>query len=333
MGASTASAILIWPQQIGDRCAATGVAPAQSAILDNNDLVHSDLQFLAPPETPSVITGWKVTTSPGVGPTPQQIVAIRQVGEGGEDQLIGESAVETAVFGAANEFPTRIPVPEYAQIGLRGPGGALVCAEQSMQLAGLVADPWAIGESRPVKVESDTGVPVIATLEPDRDGDGYGDLTQDQCVEQPAIHTACPFVRLMPKTTVFRRGILLELSTGDPTKVEVSGQVAWGYRPRGGGPHKRLVVGLDASSQEVGAGATVQFWVPLPEPVTRRLAKLSRKEKLKAHLTVVATDVVGHQTRRELNVQLSGWVKRKEARTTRTSRSQSAAPAAATLRR
>jgi hypothetical protein len=29
------------------------------------------------------------------------------------------------VGGAANEFLTRIPVPEYGQIGLRGPSGAV----------------------------------------------------------------------------------------------------------------------------------------------------------------------------------------------------------------
>jgi hypothetical protein len=309
LGASPASAILTWPQQIGDRCAATGAA-GQTAIVLNNSLSGADLSIAAPPENASVITHWEVDAPAGIGPIAEQLVAFRQVGsEGSEDQLIGETAMETVVGGAANEFSTRIPVPEYARIGLRGPAGALICAEP-LHLAGLATDTWANGEARPVQVEVNTGVPVIATLEPDRDNDGYGDETQDQCPGQPLLHTACPFVRLVPVAKAFRRGILVEVSTGDPTKVEVTGQVGWGYRPRGGGRNKRLIVGLSGGAQEVGSGATVPFWMPLPKTVLGRLAKLTSKEKLKAHVAVVATDVVGHQTHRAIVVRLPGWAKR-----------------------
>jgi hypothetical protein len=317
LGASPASAILTWPQQMGDRCAATGAA-GQTAIILNNSLSGADLPIAAPPETASVITHWTVDAPAGIGPIAEQLVAFRQVGpEGSEDQPIGESALETVVGGAANEFSTRIPVPEYARIGLRGPAGALICAAEPLHLAGLATDTWATGEARPVQVEVNTGVPVLATLEPDRDHDGYGDETQDECPEQPLVHTACPFVRLVPTAKAFRRGILVEVSTGDPTKVEVSGQVGWGYRPRDGGPRKQLIVGLSSAAQEVGAGATVPFWLPLPKTVLGRLAKLTPKEKLKAHLSIVATDVVGHQTNRAMGVRLPGRAKRRPARPSR----------------
>lgn len=319
LGASSAAAVLNWPQHAGDGCVATGTTTAQTAIaLSNNDrtLPYPEVSSNAPDESGSVITRWKVNAPAGVGPIAEQLVATH--GTFGEElQLIGESSVETVVSGAANEFLTRIPVPPDAQIGLRGPDGALVCDGAPLHAAMLVPDAWALGESRHLTIEDDTGVPVVATLEPDRDGDGYGDETQDQCLEQPLLHTACPFVRLRPNAKVYRRGILVEVSTGDPTKVEVTGQVGWGYQPRGGGPHKRLVVGLSGGAQEVGAGATVPFWMPLPAPVLQRLARLTSKEKLKAHLAIVATDVVGHQTNRAMGVRLPGWAKPHPPRSSR----------------
>lgn len=303
----------VGPPDFGDRCTATRVAaPGSTAILFGNGLNEVEFPSHPPPEVPKVVTRWKVAAAPGLGPTPQQLVAFKEIGIEGEqvqEVQAGESALETVVGGGSNEFATRIPVPEYSDIGLRGPAGALVCDDQPGHVAGLAIVPWANGEVHDVKIEYNTGVPVIATVEPDRDGDGYGDATQDGCLEQPAVHTACPFVHLTPKAKAFKRGIALEVSTGDPTRVEVAGQVGWGYRPRGGGPNRRLVFGLPGGAQEVGKDATVGFWLPLPRQVIERLRRLPPKEKLKAHVTVVATDIIGHQTIRELTIRLPGWAK------------------------
>jgi hypothetical protein len=303
-GAASASGA----QQMGDPCAATGTSTAPTAIVLNNNMSGAALSVNAPPETPVVITKWKVNAPAGLGAVREQLLAFKQVEEEA-DQLVGESSLETVVGGAANEFTTRIPIPEYGHIGLRGPNGALLCSAP-MHLAGTVSEPWAVGETRRFIVSVGIGVPVLATVEPDRDHDGYGDETQDGCPEQPLLHTACPVVRLMPVAKVYRRGVLVDVSTGDPTKVEVSGQVAWGYRPKPGAPSKRLVVGLSGGAQEVGQNAVVPFWVPLPKSVQRRLAKLTSKEKLKATLTIVATDITGHQTTRALGVRLPGYLKR-----------------------
>jgi hypothetical protein len=291
----------------GDPCAATGTSTAPTAIVLINNLSGLALPVDAVPETPWVITKWKVNAPAGIGAIPQQLIVTHQAGEEA-DQLVGESTVETVVGGTANEFLTRLPIPEYGHIGLRGPGGALVCDEH-LHLAGLVTEPWAVGESRHFKVEVNLGVPVIATLEPDRDHDGYGDETQDGCPGQPLVQTACPFIRLVPTAKVFRRGILVEVSTGDPAKVEVSGQVAWGYRQRRFAPPRRLIVGLSGGAQEVALNATVPFWVLLPKSVVRRLGKLTVKEKLNVHLKVVATNVIGGQTARQLGVRLPGYLK------------------------
>lgn len=308
-GASTASAILTWPQHVGDPCTANTVSTSQTAIALQNHLFNVppyEIATNAPPETPSVITSWAVEGGAGMIPIQEKLVAFRASSET-EYQVVGESSLETVAEGK-NEFLTRVPVPEYAVVGLSGPNGALICANAERSVTGLIAGPWSSGESRPFKFEVDTGVPVIAKLEPDRDSDHYGDETQDQCLEQPLLHTPCPFVRLRPEAKAFRRGILVEVTTGDPTQVEVSGQVAWGYRPGGGGPARRLIAGLSADAQPVAA-ATVGFWLPLPSSVIGRLGKLTSKERLNAHLMVVATDVIGHVTTRKMGVRLPGYLK------------------------
>jgi hypothetical protein len=311
LGAPTASA---QSAVFGDSCVANRIEAEATAFIDNNGMNGALLASRALPEHAWVITRWKVAAPAGLGPTPQQLAAFKEVGSEADplqNQLIGESATETVAGGAANEFSTRIPVPELAEIGLRGPAGALVCGGEPNPVSGVALGAWALGETRHYAIEVNLGVPVVATIEPDRDGDGYGDETQDGCPSLAAVHTACPVIRLVPKATVRRRGILLEVGTGDPARVEVAGQVGWGYRPRGGGPAKRLIVGLPGSAQEVAKGATASFWLPLPSRVTGRLAKLSTKEKLKAHLTIVATDVAGRQTVRELTVRLPGWAKQR----------------------
>lgn len=314
IGVAGALALLAAPaasaaREIGDRCVANASTPDATAIVLNNGLSSLELPIGAPPEPQSVITRWKVNVPADYGKNPVQLVTFKQSGEF-ELQQVSESAIETSVGGAANEWATRIPIPEYGRIGLRIATGAMLCIEQPGHIAGLVAGGWANGESRPNRiVEPSVGVPLIAMLEPDRDGDGYGDESQDACSASAALQTPCPVVHLVPKVTVFRRGIGLEVSTGDPARVEVTGQVGWGYRPRGGGPSKRLIVGLPGGTQEVAKKATVGFWLPLPSRVIGRLEKLSVKKKLKAHLTVVATDAIGHQTPRDLTVRLPGWAK------------------------
>jgi hypothetical protein len=310
IGAAPATAIINFPVQEGDPCAATGASTAQAATVLTNG-TNGAVWTAAPPEAAPhlVITHWKVNAPAGIGPIPEQLIVTRATGEE-DEQLIGESALETVVGGGSDEFATRIPVSEYAHVGLRGPDGALVCAGESTHLAGLVSEPWATGESKRIKIEVGMGVPVIATIEPDRDGDGYGDETQDDCPYLATVHTACPFVRFRPRLKARRRGILLEVNTDDPTTVEVSGQVGWGYRPKGGGAKRRLIVGLPTSSQEVGKEATVTFWLALPPQVTQRLAELTRAEELKARLAVVVTNVVGEAVTHMLTAQLHGWKKR-----------------------
>jgi hypothetical protein len=258
-----------------------------------------------------VVTRWKVQVAPGKGPLAQQLVAFESVGEE-EDRLIGESAVET-VYEGTNEFATRIPAKGLGpHLGLRGPVETLYCTEKDT-ISGIVEGGFASGESRHYQVKIGVGTPLTATLEADRDGDGYGDLTQDGCLDQPALHEACPFVRLTPSVTAITRGaILLDVSTGSPTQVQVAGRVSWMPRSRSRSkrgahpPQRRRVVDLDGGTMEVGTDATVSFAIPLPKALRQRLGRMTSRESLKGELNLTATDIVGHLTTRTLYVKLFG---------------------------
>src|SRR5262249_17204002 len=150
--------------------------------------------------------------------------AFQAVGEE-EARKIGESSLETVSPGS-DEFATRIPFQGlHPLVGTHGPSETLYCAEEGA-LSGVVEGPFAIGETRRMKITTGVGTPVALTVEPDLDGDGYGDLTQDGCPRLAAVHEACPFVRLRSHVTaIAKRAILLQVSTGDPTTVQVNGQV------------------------------------------------------------------------------------------------------------
>jgi hypothetical protein len=314
-GAALAFFLLVVPsasaqEETGKSCVADASAPNRTLIgFDPGQVFPVPLYELQT----QVIARWKVDVAPGIGPLAQRLVVFQAVGED-EDREIGESEVETLSEGT-NEFATRIPIAGYhPHVGLRGPVETLYCSEQPSMLSGVVEGPFALGETRRYEVKPGIGTPVTVTVEPDRDGDGYGDLTQDGCPQLAAVHEACPFVRLRRSVTaITRRAIVIEVSTGDPTQVRVSGQVGWTPpNRRGGRPIHRAgheaeaIVGLDGGSREVAGEPGVAFTIPLPKAVRRRLSKMTASEKLKAQLTVVATDVAGQQTTSDLTVRLPG---------------------------
>jgi hypothetical protein len=255
-----------------------------------------------------VITGWKVRVAPGQAPLPQRLELYR--GLSGKEEYRQEIQTPLETVGAGESFfPVRIPVSD-ANLGLWGPEGTFAFSTGESAITGTFEGSANPGEVRTVTGLTGFRTPLTVAVEVDRDGDGYGDGTQDGCPEFAAIHTACPFVHLTPSVTaVTKRAIILEVSTGDPTQVRVEGQVGWSLRTKSAGrgaKRKRLVVGLSGGTQEVPAGATIPFTVPLPKAVNRRLKKLAPKEKLKARLSVIATDLVGQQTATHLMVRLPG---------------------------
>lgn len=113
--------------------------------------------------------------------------------------LVGRSELQPAVPGILNEFAARIAVapgdllglwaatPEFGCYYMTGvPADVTRCCE-----GGLPTDPVP-GDTRSLE-DDDAGLRlnVTATLEPDADGDGFGDETQEQCATDASLQGPC----------------------------------------------------------------------------------------------------------------------------------------------
>jgi hypothetical protein len=288
-------------QSAGWSCVANDMAPNWTLLASGGSPIP--FMHVIPPEGPKVITAWKVTVGPGLGPIRQRLEAWAPQNEQYEFKKLGESALETLVEGV-NSFPTRIPVSEGNSVGLYGPEGTLLCDEEgaiSWRYEGSAAS----GEVKPFKTVVKVGTPIVVTVEDDRDNDGYGDESQDGCPVSAAIQTACPVLSLTMRRTAKPRAILVKVTTTNEATAQIFGQAGWQVKQPGG--VKRRIVGLSAGSpRSVGAGTTSIFRLPLSKAIQRRLERLTPKQSLRANLTVSVTDVFGATIQQRLIVRLRG---------------------------
>jgi hypothetical protein len=294
-----------YAQEEGVTCEANASAPGWTLIgFDPRRIYPVELW-----ELPTrVITRWEIQVAPGKGPLAQQLVAFKQVGEE-EDRKTGESAVETVSEGA-NAFSTRLPIEGFnPHVGLHGPVETFYCGEQKEMLSGVVQGEFATGETRHYEVKVGIGTPVTVTIEPDRDGDGYGDLTQDRCPWGFSFQSDCPIVLKIPHTKVKAHAIAIEVGPSENASLQVFGQVSW-LQPAPGGRktgRKTLTVGLSAgSAQRVAAGTVAAFTLPLPKSVIHRLERLAPRHSLRAQLTIRVTDEGGAVTESTRSAVLKG---------------------------
>jgi hypothetical protein len=265
-----------------------------------------------PPEGPKVITAWRVTVGPGLAPIRQRLEVFAIQNEDYEFKKLGESALETLVEGT-NSFPTRIPVSEGNSVGLYGPEGTLFCNEGSA-ISWRYEGAAATGETKPFKTAVAVGTPVVVTVEDDRDNDGYGDETQDQCPSSALFHDPCPSVSIDARVVEKRRGaILIGVTTNVDTRIEVRGEAIW---PRWGNTLKgvpKRIVKLNGGIQQMAPGVTAVFRVPLPKAVIRKLHKMRPRERLKLTMFVARLDhleALPGQVTRVFAVKLPGRARR-----------------------
>lgn len=303
--ASTASAA----KEVGEPCTATGTQ-ANRTLLVFNGANAPAMQPVVPEEPAQVITSWKVRVGPGLAPLPQRLEVYRVLNEAQDYRKEAESATVTVSEGV-NVFPARIPVKSFTgYLGLYGAGGTFAC-NLAPQLAGAFEGAAAVGETRRVSTSIGLGVPLTATVEDDRDGDGYGDETQDKCPTNAALQAECPPVVVHSKAEARRKSIIVKVGVSSKALIDVYGQVGWGYKPSpklktAGDKPTRLIVGLSGPKKTVLPGKRVSFRVPLPKSVLRRLGKLTPKESLTAKLTVSCTDLGGRVKHQRLDVKLPG---------------------------
>lgn len=309
--ASTASAAT----EVGNDCpAVTGTSGL--TLLQLAKAPGSPLPSTVP--TAGVVTKWKVNLefAPSTAIT-EKLKVFHATGNLNEFRAVGESAEHILARGI-NVFETRVPVQAGDQFGLYGPGpasGGIYCAGVPGDVVGGLSGDAAVGSTNEFGPAAGIQVAVSAIIEPDADGDGFGDETQDRCPQSASYQGECPppipRVDLQVKAKVRKRAILLRVTPTGQATVDPYGQVGWGFKPNpklktAGAKPKRLIVGLSGHKKEVFPGTTTKFRIGLPRLVRERLAKLTPRESVRAKLTLRATNLAGVSKNTRLRVKLKG---------------------------
>jgi hypothetical protein len=149
---------------------------------------------------PGVITSWSYragATSPQL-----RLKVVRSLGSS-DYLIVGESSLRTAPARTLSTFPARIPVAAGDAIGLYlATGGECYrnTADTSFLWTVIHDDP-AVGSTADFNDQPDhIQLDIAAKLEADGDGDGFGDETQDTCLQDPSEQDC-----VAPKTKITKR--------------------------------------------------------------------------------------------------------------------------------
>lgn len=296
-------------KEVGQPCAANGSVPNRTLVVFTGS--ESPLiQPVVPEEPPQVITSWRVQVGPGTPPLAQRLELYRILNEEQDYRKEAESATEVVREGL-NVFPARIPVKSFTgYLGLYGPSGTLVC-NSVPGVGGSFEGAAALGEARRVKAEVGFGVPLMVTVEDDRDDDGYGDETQDKCPKSVDYQSECPIPAVSASAAPRQKSILVRAGVNAEATVRVLGQVGWGFKPKpglktAGDKPTRLIILLRSAAKDLVPNKPALFSVPLRKPVLRRLDRLPPSRSLKVKLTVLAESPAGQEGSKRLTVSLQG---------------------------
>jgi hypothetical protein len=247
-----------------------------------------------------VITSWSTATVASAGSAKLKVV--RPTGVAGEYRIVGEDGPRSV---PANSTPTyggvRIPVQAGDSIGLLASGTNCSAWTQSSLYQYSAFEPGtdpALGTTASITVVgSEWAVDVRALVEPDADGDGYGDETQDACPADPGAHDIpCPppgeaAGPRPPRLSLHGRAVQAALKQGGIVELVGSDQAA-ALRATGSlavaGSKQRLPLGT--TSGGATAGGRTRLVLHFTAKAKRRVAAALRHgRRVRARISVEAS--------------------------------------------
>jgi hypothetical protein len=300
-GAANASAAT----QVGDPCTAN-VASKQGVPVTAFPLTAPQSPLPTAVPAAGVITSWGLNVGSALAPGVSSPVTFKVLRPGPAVetvQVVGEST-GIATTGA-NTFGARIAVQAGDRIGTVSIGGSLlVCEEPSpgASLGLIVGNPITGSTATYLNHPEALGrIAIFATIEPDADGDGYGDETQDQCPTDASTQGPCPVKTTPPpppptlsaSAAAKKTFLTVSLTTTAQASVTVTGTVKIG---------KGKTVKLSGNTQTVALGALAKFTVLFPAKLKAALKQLPTSKKLTISLSASAPGA----TTKTLTVKVPG---------------------------
>ena len=288
--------------EFGDNCVADDVAP-DTYTLTTLAAPPGPIPLTAP--SAGVVT--KIRSNvPAVLPfaTPISVKILRNAG----GNLY--TAVNQATVNAAPGISTsnvRLPALAGDRLGLHGlpfsfegtpiEGFSWYCDEMPGSTLGAALGDVPTGATAVFEGATDGRVPLVATLEPDADNDGFGDESQDLCPQGAAVQTACPAVTIDAYSLVGGNAVKVLVATSTQAPVKVTGTVKLG---------KGSKATLKGGTKGVPAGKLVRFTLKFPGSLKEKLRELESNQKLTLKITASATNVAGQVSTDKLKAKLKG---------------------------
>ena len=285
----------------GNACTANTTTP-NVTILMTAKAPANPLPIAAPSD--GVITKATFTLPPGPISIPTTVKTFRPAGVG-QFQVVAASASLVAV-GGTDSHDVRLPVKAGDLLGVFSTLGALQCGPPGAVAADVIgsfAGDAAIGSTNAYAPTPSRAIPLVATVEPDADGDGYGDETQDKCPQSALFQDECPVVVIDSFAAPEKNALTVLVVADNEGSVTVTGSVK--VKSKGGkGKRKSTKIKLNGGTQAVKPGQIAKFKIKYPKALKKALAKSSKP--LKASITATATDQVGRITTDKSTAKLPG---------------------------
>jgi len=286
--------------EFGDTCG--GTTAAGEYTLMTLDAPPATLPLAAP--SGGVITKVKVNSAIGVAVSiPTAVKVLRSAG-GNKYTVIGQQSV--LANPGITTADARIPVQQGDRLGLHGEpfffegttiSASLYCAGAPGTLGAVVGD-VPVGSTADFIAVTTARVPLAAIIEPDADGDGFGDETQDACPQLASLQTPCPVVTVEASSIIKRKGsvvLLVTTSSSAPVKVTGTAKLGKGQKAK-----------LSGGTKTVKPGKVTRFTLKFPKKLKDKLGDLSKKQSLQLKVNARATDLVGRVTKDSLKTRLKG---------------------------
>lgn len=287
--------------EIGSNCQANSGA-ANYTFVQLKRVSGGSLPIAAP--SAGVVTKWKVNSGvpTAVG---QKLQILRPTGNPNEFQTVAESAPATVILGQ-NSFDTRLPIKAGDRPAAAGAPGGSVAAPLYCSTAnpedemGALTPESTLGSTNTYPPATGYVAAISAVIEPDVDGDGYGDETQDACPQSAAVQVACPVVALSTSASATRKAVTLLVTSTTPASVTVNGKVSLG---------KGKKANLKGGVKAVNPGTFTKFRLKFPAKLLKRLQELPPSKKLTLKVTSSAPNIAAAPTKKVLKVKLKGQAK------------------------
>jgi hypothetical protein len=245
----------------------------------------SPLPLTAP--TAGVATKWKVNTGlvlpPGFAIS-EKMRVLRPTGTPNQFQTIAESSPGIVVNGnGSNVFDTRIPVQAGDRFGAYAPeeSSAVLFCMTSSEADVIGAKKADVGPGSTADYEPVTKIQLAlsVTIEPDADGDGYGDETQDKCPQSAASHEPCPALVLDAVSQTPGKGAVKILVAADAqASITVSASAQLPKTPKKAGAS--AVANLAAIPQLVTPGKISTYTMNYTGKLKQALAALPKSKSI-----------------------------------------------------